>query len=220
MRRSCVILLGLVCLVFSGVAAASATTYNYTELLPASGAGNDPWGFSVAHVGSATEVVGASFTHAWTPTVRINGVASSLLPNCRGPWRGPTIAAHAINDNGDIAGQTHVSSVQRAFFIHSGSGTILPTLGGSTGGSSAWGVNDSGTVVGYSAAADGNVHAFVWSQSTGIVDLGTSGQMSFATAISPDGNTIVGGIAARPSPVTSINKVSWRFRPSPDRHGQ
>jgi probable HAF family extracellular repeat protein len=60
-----------------------------------------------------------------------------------------------------------------AFIWNSGSGlTDLGTLGGDT--SYAFGVNDSGEVVGYSYLAD-NVtrHAFTWTASGGMVDLGT-----------------------------------------------
>src|SRR5690242_7257310 len=60
-----------------------------------------------------------------------------------------------------------------AFIYNSGSGmTDLGTLGGNT--SYAFGINDSGEVVGYSYLAD-NVtrHAFTWTASGGMVDLGT-----------------------------------------------
>ena len=54
--------------------------------------------------------------------------------------------------------------------------------------------------MGWSTATDGKIHAFVWSSATGIVDLGTSGQTSFATAISPDGNTVIGDINVAATP--------------------
>lgn len=60
-----------------------------------------------------------------------------------------------------------------AFIWNSGSGmTDLGTLGGDT--SYAFGINDSGEVVGYSYLVD-NVtrHAFTWTASGGMVDLGT-----------------------------------------------
>src|SRR5262249_16471180 len=60
-----------------------------------------------------------------------------------------------------------------AFIYNPGSGlTDIGTLGGDT--SYAIGINDSGTMVGYSYLAD-NVtrHAFTWTASGGMVDLGT-----------------------------------------------
>jgi probable HAF family extracellular repeat protein len=51
-------------------------------------------------------------------------------------------------------------------------------------------------VVGYAVAADGNQHAILWSAGTGVVDLGTSGTPSFATAINPSGTVIVGDTGA------------------------
>ena len=46
---------------------------------------------------------------------------------------------------------------------------------GTLGGTDAWayGLNSTGVVVGSALNGDGNSHAFVWSESTGMMDLGT-----------------------------------------------
>ena len=66
----------------------------------------------------------------------------------------------------------------------------LETLGGS--GSYAWAVSDAGVVVGYSyLPGNTDFHAFRWTAHEGMVDLGTLGGWSIATAINAHG-TIVG----------------------------
>ena len=51
----------------------------------------------------------------------------------------------------------------------------LGTLGGDS--SQAYGINDNGQVVGVSTLADGvTSHAFLWTEDTGMVDLGDTGR--------------------------------------------
>jgi probable HAF family extracellular repeat protein len=65
-------------------------------------------------------------------------------------------------------------------------------LGGTT--SRAYGINSAGQVVGYSTIANG-LHAFLWSASGGMQDLGTlGGNTSDAYAINSAGQ-VVGGAA-------------------------
>ena len=144
-------------------------------------------GWSQASASNRTPVVWSS-----------NGTPTDLLSSLPGASAGSGNLADAIDSNGDIAGSTVVGGNTVGFYLPSGgTAAILPTLGGS-GGASAAGVNDLGMVVGYSPATDGNSHAYVWSASTGIVDLGASGSASAAYAISADGNTIVGTTGGNP----------------------
>lgn len=66
----------------------------------------------------------------------------------------------------------------------------LGTLGGSfsTAGSNG-AINNAGQVVGWSATASGEVHAFLWDRGV-MVDLGTPGQTSYAGAINDRGQVI------------------------------
>ncbi|MHC4743629.1 MAG: LamG-like jellyroll fold domain-containing protein, partial [Planctomycetota bacterium] len=82
-------------------------------------------------------------------------------------------------------------------FSASEAGPVLPryevvdlgTLGGSY--SSAFGINDSGQVVGVADTASGQPHAFVWDKNAGMVDLGTlGGSVSSAYAINNRGQIV------------------------------
>jgi probable HAF family extracellular repeat protein len=84
-------------------------------------------------------------------------------------------AAIAINDAGQIAGQYFTPSiVESAFFWSSTGGTVdigrLPNTDDSTAASA----NSKGQVVGWSGRS-GTVKIYLWSKSTGMVDLGWNG---------------------------------------------
>ena len=61
----------------------------------------------------------------------------------------------------------------------------LGTLGGEW--STAWDVNDSGQVIGYSSIGDGESRAFFWDDAKGMIELPTLGGNSLARAINNDG---------------------------------
>lgn len=100
-------------------------------------------------------------------------------------------AGYAINASGQVAGWSVNASFETHAFKYSGGAmSDLGTLGGSE--SRARGINDSGTVVGWSyTTGDLATHAF--KSAGGMVDLGVlaSNTASSATAINKDG-TIVG----------------------------
>jgi uncharacterized membrane protein len=211
MLRRSLALFGVVFLVFVGVRASSAIPYYLTDLGPA-GSDTMSEALAVNLVSGAPESVGISIQSPGTAAARvpaawIGGTPTSLLGSLPGASAGKGNQADGIDGNGDIVGQTLVSSVQSAFYLpHGGSGTILPLLNGGTGPSSAAGVNNGGLVVGYTSLgtyynADSESYvpcpqAFVWSAATGIVNLGSAGVPSYATAISADGNTIIGDYGA------------------------
>ena len=93
----------------------------------------------------------------------ISGSTVTYLGNLGGSMSG----AYAINKSGLIAGYTEAPGMSQEAFLYSG-GTMagLGTLGGGT--SFAQGINNSGQVVGIAS-----YHAFLWSSSTGMTDLGT-----------------------------------------------
>jgi len=100
--------------------------------------------------------------------------------------------AYAINSNSEAAGTTCSSLAtadeHAALFSH-GTVTDLGTLGGTI--SEAFGINESGIIVGYSFDPSNNAHAFSWDGS--MHDLGTfpGGLWSYAYAINASG-VIVG----------------------------
>ena len=102
------------------------------------------------------------------------------------PWRDRVCSVGPTRPTPSIP--TATSSVRptwavyrKAFYLPAGgSGVVLPTLSPSSPSAYGMGVSDNGFVAGYSTASDGNIHAFVWSASGGMIDLGSSGQASYA----------------------------------------
>jgi len=149
-----------------------------TTLLPPSGTAgsataiNDA-GVIVGEAGPIGDTVAARFG----PTTRVLGTLG-----------GPTSFATAVNENGDIVGQSDTSSLsQNAFLLTAGS-SQMQDLGSLGHLSSATGVNDSDEVVGFSFNGSSQEHAFLW-QGGVMRDLGvmTGGTVSQANGINDDG---------------------------------
>jgi probable HAF family extracellular repeat protein len=77
----------------------------------------------------------------------------------------PSSAAFDINNSGQVVGRVHnttnIDPDGRAFLYSNGLMIDLGTLGGTS--SWAYGINDSGQVVGWADTADGDPHAFLYS---------------------------------------------------------
>jgi probable HAF family extracellular repeat protein len=142
-------------------------------------------------VGDST--FGTEFSHA---AVFSNGSATDLgILKGRGPYS----RANDINSFGQVVGfssQSPDSGDARAFITSTSDRirtmTDLGTLGGSY--AQAWAINDSGTVTGNSQLKSevGAIHAFTWTNTTGMRDLGTlGGDFSYGTAIN-ENNHVVG----------------------------
>jgi probable HAF family extracellular repeat protein len=108
-------------------------------------------------INDLAQVVGQSAGHAflWSRSIGMYNL-------------GFTGNAYHINNQGEIVGQ--VTPVSHAFLWKDGNMQDLGTLGG--GGSAATGINDAGLVVGQ-ASGPNFLHAFAWTQGTGMRDLGT-----------------------------------------------
>lgn len=101
---------------------------------------------------------------------------------------------------GEIQNPTTTGTVDAVRWI----GTNEPQSLGSLGGgniSAAYAIStDGSTVVGYAATPDRIAHAFRWTETEGLVDLGLPSQLhSLAQGVSADGTFIVGNITHRRS---------------------
>ena len=116
-----------------------------------------------------------------------------------GTLGGSTSYAWAVNASGQVVGEAMNSAGNyRAFAYWQGKMIDLGTLGGDFS-SAAFGINDSGQIVGTASTATNADHAFLFSFATGtMIDLGTlGGNNSSAAAINNHG--IVVGEAELPS---------------------
>lgn len=113
-------------------------------------------------------------------------------------WRGGKIKdlgtlggnslAYAINDRGQIVGESNVTSGEfHAFLWWEGRMTDLGTLGGAT--SSAYAINEAGHVVGVSQTASGRRHAFLWRNGE-MIDLIPNSLRSTAHGIDDRGRVV------------------------------
>ena len=104
-------------------------------------------------------------------------------------------SAMGVNNNLQVVGENFAPGefTPHAILWQDGQMTDLGTLGGTT--ASAWGINDSGQIVGEAQTSVGWHHAFVW-QDGQMTDLGTLGSFnagSYARAINSQG--LVAGYA-------------------------
>jgi probable HAF family extracellular repeat protein len=101
--------------------------------------------------------------------------------------------AYAINDNGQIAGHTSTSGLNRAFLYNGGSFQDLGTLGGAE--SQSWGINSHAQVVGWATNSAGLPRAFLYSGAGPMQDLGTLGGTTSGARDINDLGQVVGSSA-------------------------
>jgi probable HAF family extracellular repeat protein len=128
-------------------------------------------------INSSGTIVGTSYVNGQPHGEIWNGSKSTDL--------GAGIFATGINDSGAvIGGDGH------AFLLTNGTFADLGVLGGGNW-SSAYGVNNAGTVVGYGNIGNGMFRGFVWTPDRGMQQLGTfGGNNSYATAINSSGEVV------------------------------
>ncbi len=178
-------------------AVAAAPAYTLTGLTIAPGDASSATGININGevVGDAVSASGYQYATSY------NGGAVRSLATSGG---GGSYFAAAVNDSGQIAGQSDIARnlIQALLWTSSGV-TDLGTLGGTN--SWAAGINNSGQVVG--AAETNNIHgffyAFLWTASAGMQNLGGlggSGGGSYGTAINSVGEVVGGAAPAGTSP--------------------
>jgi len=124
---------------------------------------------------------------------------------------GGATKAYALNDLGQVVGE----SSGKAFIYSGGALLNLGTLGGTT--AVAYGINNSGVVVGASTVASGASHAFSWNgvqQDLGTLTIGTPpSTVSFRSSAALDVNTSGKAVGSSsrdfPDPFTNSTMVAF-----------
>lgn len=191
----------------------------------------------IVNVGNLFCAIGQSEANAISPTGQLVGDAFSTPGPHAISWTqagglvdlgtipgGLDALAYSVNSAGQIAGNGHTPYVvgmpiyNHAFFWTSTGGFVdIGTLGGSNAQvgfdpSLKQTINDNGQIVGQSDVTTTSKHAFVWSQSGGMIDLGTlGGSESGANAINATGQ-IVGYSTLTPTG-TATHATLWQANP-------
>jgi probable HAF family extracellular repeat protein len=149
----------------SFASAADASAFDFGTL-----GGADAQAISVNDVGDvvgiARDTSGFLRAFLWTPATGMRDL--KIYP-------GPVHSfALDINSQGQVVGYVDSVNVARSF-IRSANGVVtwLPTLGGTS--TYAQGINENGDVVGSSETSSGFYHAFIWTATGGMRDLGNIG---------------------------------------------
>jgi probable HAF family extracellular repeat protein len=105
-----------------------------------------------------------------------------------GTLGGSTSVANAVNDNGQVVGQSQIANGTYHPFSWTAAGGMVD-LGSLGGSSSALKVGASGQVIGYSylSGSSGSYRGFTWSQAGGFVDLTLGGTDSDALDVGANG---------------------------------
>ncbi len=129
------------------------------------------------------------------------------------PWTPPGMVQNwGINNAGAIVGTTNVGDVATAAIWQNGTVTALPSLPlGPEVFGQAYGVNDSGVVVGYSETSPARLRAVSWTN--GVAEdlgnlLGAAGVNSFARGVNDAGEIIVDS-NPNAAPASGPNSVSF-----------
>lgn len=128
-------------------------------------------------INSSGTIVGTSYVNGQPHGEVWNGTNSTDL--------GAGIFATGINDSGAVIGGNG-----HAFLLVNGNKSDLGALAGGNW-SSAYAINNAGTVVGYGNIGNGTFRGFVWTPALGMEELGTfGGSNSYATGINSSGEVV------------------------------
>ena len=157
--------------------------YGKTNLIPSNSYAHsiNNSGQAVGRARTSTQQNGQRYDHAYL--WETDGTAVDLGALFINGWADSR--AFDINDSGVVVGKSYSSSGWQAFIWDSNNGMVGLTEG------SAFGINNTGRVVGYSGDQGGITHAFIWDSTNGVVDLGTlGGEDSRAFAINDLGQVV------------------------------
>lgn len=177
--RTLILVLCLLSMSFGSVTAqAEITITDLGTLGGPESSGSDINNFGQA-VGKSLIAASESHIFLWSEVAGMSDLGTLGVDESRGLY---------FNDSGDIAGtyrsQPH-PTVLRAFLWNEQNGfTDLGSLSSDYGVSIASDINNLGEVVGYSATDTGTHHAYIWTPTTDMIDLGPmGGEDSFAYGI-------------------------------------
>ncbi|HUO10717.1 MAG TPA: hypothetical protein VM008_20620 [Phycisphaerae bacterium] len=144
---------------------------------------------------------------------------SSLIPDLGDN----TLAGHAINDLGHVAGAAVQDNVTVAFLYKEGTTAALPGLPGGSY-AEAMGINDSDEIVGFGDNSTGDSVAILWQDGSPInlndlIPANTGWQLFQANAITDDGSILGNGLfngQATPFLLTPTTTSSTSSLPTPE----
>ncbi|HEX6464760.1 MAG TPA: hypothetical protein VFZ98_09915, partial [Vicinamibacterales bacterium] len=155
------------------------------------------WGSTAAGINVHGDIVGTQLVAGLKHAYRYNA-GTNLVDDIRPLSGGSASAGLAINDSGEVAGQSDAgNNVLLGFRASPGVPAVqLPTLGGNLG--NACGINSSGQVAETSTTASGYSHAArVEADGVTVVDLGTfDGPTGMSVACAIDDLGHVGGFSS------------------------
>ena len=157
-------------------------------------------------VNDAGEVVGLSYTatysqHAflWTQA----GGMQDLTPDLTSTSGGTAVAINASNQ---VVGYYFPNGAANTLGFLWTQANGFQSLGGP--GTLAFAINDSQTIVGQSLFANGNAHAYSWTQTAGVTDLGTLGG-SESSALSVNNKGWIVGTSLTTSTKNLLHGFLW-----------
>jgi probable HAF family extracellular repeat protein len=179
------------------------------DLGTAAGADAESWGYGINAsgqiVGWGESATGHTHGFVWTD-LNADGQGDPSEFVDIPPITGFTSYARAINDSGQVAGTSHTGTgllkYEHAYRwtdgnangqVDAGEMLDLGTLGGSTVKSYGYGINNNGDVVGWSDTdTPSQDHAFVYTNTYGLVDIGTLGGANSAAHAINDSGQVTG----------------------------
>ena len=194
----------LALLVTTLAATARAAVYDLTDLGSALGPGAVPTG-----INDAGQIVGRYGTPEGTrPFIYHNGTVTNLgAPPGAEVGDAAGVFGEAISSNGLVAGTSFTRGARpRALLFQNGTVTELPEPAGSTG-SGAFGINSSGSVVGYVQDASSMQFPARWDNGVLTTLAPPNSTGGFAHAIND-----AGAIVGRYQPSTSVNQQAFVYQ--------